>query len=363
VTGYPLSGCTVTDDHGNIYKPVYAAHALGAASFIAVFVCPSGSGGSLTLTLTQSPAAFGGIFDFNDLAVTFLEYTGLAGALPSGSWLPGDRFGAYSDPTGICDAVSAQGGQDENTIALTVATTGENELLHFVTALMPDCGAGAVTVTQSGGPGAALQILSIAAGPFRWRPKVSIRDLYNGVKGTYISPITKWQATDFPPYAQDTLHGYASGSPLYPEGDANMAADGGDRRWLDIQLPFTISPSMAQRLAKIELMRRRQQGTGTFMYNMALYQATSLDIVKMTLPLLGWTDKLLEISSHRFKLDKSQVGTTEVTLLGTEIDVQETDPSVYDWSTSEELSPQGYQQATMPTNVGTLDDLYTVNGT
>ena len=74
VTGYPLSGCTVTDDHGNIYKPVYAAHALGSASFIAVFVCPSGSGGSLTLTLTQSPAAFGGIFDFNDLAVTFLEY-------------------------------------------------------------------------------------------------------------------------------------------------------------------------------------------------------------------------------------------------------------------------------------------------
>jgi hypothetical protein len=80
--------------------------------------------------------------------------------------------------------------------------------------------------------------------------------------------------SDFPPYAQDTDHGYASGSPLFPFGDANLAADGGDRRWLDIQLPFTISWSMAQRLAKIELMRRRQQGTGTFVYDMALYQAT-----------------------------------------------------------------------------------------
>jgi hypothetical protein len=61
-------------------------------------------------------------------------------------------------------------------------------------------------------------------------------------------------------------------------------------------------------------------------------------------------------------------GGKEVTLLGTQIDLQETDPSVYDWSISEELSPEGYQQAAMPTNVGvtgagTLADIYTVNGT
>ena len=205
--------------------------------------------------------------------------------------------------------------------------------------------------------------LAHATGPFRWRPKVSIRDLYNGCKGTYVSPVNKWQVSDFPPYAQDTLHGYASGSPLDPFGDANLAADGGERRWLDIQLPFTISWSMAQRLAKIELMRRRQQGTGTFVYDMALYQATVLDIFQMTLPLLGWTNKLLEISAFRFTLEKVNSGGREVTLLGTQLDVQDTDPSVYAWAITEELSPEGYQQASMPTNVGTLDDLYTVNGT
>jgi len=43
--------------------------------------------------------------------------------------------------------------------------------------------------------------------------------------------------------------------------------------------------------------------------------------------------------------------------------VQETDPSVYAWSTTEELTPEGYQQATMPTNVSSLDDMWTVNGT
>lgn len=191
-------------------------------------------------------------------------------------------------------------------------------------------------------PGAS-EILAIASGPFRWREKVAIRDLYNGVKGTYISPANNWQASDIPAYAQDSKHGYMSGSPLYPFGDANLAADGGDRRWLDIQLPFTISCPCAQRLCKVELMRRRQQGTGTFLFNLAMYKTTVMDVVQMTLSILGWTNKLLEISAHRFTLAKENQNGTEVVRLGTEIDVQETDPSVYEWSTSEELTAEGFQ--------------------
>lgn len=194
-------------------------------------------------------------------------------------------------------------------------------------------------------PGAS-DILSIAGGPFRWRQKLSSRDLYNGVKGTYISPANGWQASDIPPYAQDIDHGYMSGgSPMYPFGDANLFADGGDRRWLDIQLPFTISCPAAQRLCKVELMRRRQQGTGTFLFNLSMYKTTVLDIVEMTLPVLGWVNKLLEISAHRFTLTKqNDAGENEAIALATEIDVQETDPSVYDWSPSEELTAQGFQQ-------------------
>lgn len=195
------------------------------------------------------------------------------------------------------------------------------------------------------------QALTIAAGPFRWRQKVAIRDLYNGVKGTYISPANNWQSSDIPPYAQDEDHGYMSGSPMYPFGDANLAADGGERRWLDIQLPFTISVATAQRLCKVELMRRRQQGTGTFSYNMAMYKTTVLDIVQMTLPLLGWTNKFLEIAAHRFTVNKVNVDGNDVTLLGTEIDVQETAITVYDWSASEELGANGFQQPSLPGSI------------
>ena len=197
-------------------------------------------------------------------------------------------------------------------------------------------------------------VLKNAAGPIQWRSSVSISNLYNGVKGTYISPVNNWQSSDFPRYAQDGLHGYTWSSPTY-SNDLNLEHDGGDRRWLDIQLPFTISCPTAQRLAKIELMRRRQQGTGTFLLNMAGYQLVPPDILSMTLAYFGWTNKYLEVLAARFKLDRQQDSGQEVTLLGVEIDVQETDPSVYDWEVIEELSPQGYQQPGVPDTLFTPD--------
>jgi hypothetical protein len=195
------------------------------------------------------------------------------------------------------------------------------------------------TITGSG-------LLSMATAAFRWRSTVSISNLYNGVKGTFISPANNWQSSDFPRYAQDTTHGYTWG--LAPTHDANLDADGGDRRWLDIQLPFTISASMAQRIAKIELLRRRNQGTGTFALNMAGYQFTPMDVIAMDLAFFGWTGKNLEVLDTRLKFDAQESGSQSVVLLGVEIDVQETDPSIYAWSVGEELSPQGYQQAIVP---------------
>jgi hypothetical protein len=175
--------------------------------------------------------------------------------------------------------------------------------------------------------------LSLAAGPFQWKPKLGMRDLFNGVKATYISPSNNWQATDMPPYAQDVNHGY--------ESDANLAADGGDRRWLDIQLPFTNSVSMAQRIAKIELLRRRQQGAGTFVFNLALFRLTALDVVSLDLSFFSWSGKLLEITGHRFVPNKVATDSGSATTLHTEIDVQETDSTIYDWDPSEELAAGG----------------------
>lgn len=186
-------------------------------------------------------------------------------------------------------------------------------------------------------------ITANASGPIRWRSSVTINNRYNGVKGTYISPTNNWQASDFPRYAQDVWHGYNDGTA--PEYDVNLDADEGQRRWKDIQLPFTISSDMAQRLAKIELMRSLQMGTGTFLLNMAGYQLAPMDVIQMTFTNFGWTNKYLEVQAVRFKIEKEQ---SNVVLLGVEIDVQETDPSVYDFELIEGLSPQGYTVPGVP---------------
>jgi hypothetical protein len=195
-----------------------------------------------------------------------------------------------------------------------------------------------------------IDLQAIAAGNPRWKPTVSIKDLYNGCKGTYIAPDNHWQSTDFPRYAQDTDHGY-SGPSIY-NGDINMALDNGERRWLDIQLPFTISYATAQRLAKIELLRRRHRGTGTFICNMFAYQFTPMDIIEVNNSIFGWSAKQLEISAVRLRTDKQSTDSgQEAIVLKTELDVQEIDSSIYDWTPSqEELTPQGYIQSLLPTN-------------
>lgn len=195
---------------------------------------------------------------------------------------------------------------------------------------------------------AAAQSLSDIIGNFTWKQKLSARDSYNGVKGVYICPSNRWEQADVPPYAQDEKHGYSNGPAKY-DYDVNLAEDLGERRWKDVQLPFTISAATAQRLLKVELMRIRQQGNGTFPMSMRLYQASAMDVVSMTLPLFDWNQKLFEITAHRFTFNKQNSGgSNEAVILGTELDLQETSPSIYDWSVTEELTPQGYQQAVLP---------------
>lgn len=204
-----------------------------------------------------------------------------------------------------------------------------------------------------GTSGSSVDVQANAIGPVRWIPTARGRDLFNSCKGTYISPANNWQASDFPEYAQDTKHdpgghlGYGTGGSGY--SDSLLAADGGQRRRLNIALKFTTSPSMAQRLAKIELLRRRYPGTGVIPMNMTGYRMTPMDVWPFDFDPLGWTAKQLEVSIARFKLEPQDIGGGRQGIaLSTEIEVQETDASIYDWSADEELTPQGYQQAALP---------------
>lgn len=193
-----------------------------------------------------------------------------------------------------------------------------------------------------------------------WKPTRAFRDLCNRVQGSYTAPNYPYSAAtapgslsdlydtngfyngqiqnnfpfafqpaSYPMYAADTLHGYAS--------DQWLNADGGFALPRTLDLPAVLSVSQAQRLAKIELLRnRRQQGSGTLIMGPEGYQLQPCDTFYMTFPQRGWANKLLEVTSTRFFIDKDANG---LPLVKIAVGVQETDSSIYEWQTSEELTP------------------------
>ncbi len=195
-----------------------------------------------------------------------------------------------------------------------------------------------------------------------WSPRRKFRELITSVKGTYVAPNDpysrpagnyygtngkdqagntfsdfqyEWQPTDFPAYIQDSEHGYAVNQPLVNSGGVEL--------WSDMRLQFVTSAATAQRLAKIKLMRNQMQGSGTLAFNLGAYQCQPLDVIQFSFPALQMTHKMLEITTMRFVPSAADDGVS----LHIECDVAETDPSVYAWSTSEELTPQGGTSPTL----------------
>jgi hypothetical protein len=174
-------------------------------------------------------------------------------------------------------------------------------------------------------------------GGMKFRPRLSIRDTCNSVKGVYTGQENNWQQADFPPYMQDAIHGYAS--------DVWLAEDRGERIFKDVHLPCTSTSAVAQKLAKIEMLRTRYQVRGTIRCSMRAYKLVALDTLTLTHPRYGWTNKLFEVVTSKLVMEK--IG--NVPTLAVELDLAETDPTIDDWSSIEQLTPQAYRE---PANAG-----------
>jgi hypothetical protein len=149
--------------------------------------------------------------------------------------------------------------------------------------------------------------------------RASHRDLFNGVKGIFISPTNSWQLSDFPPY-QD---------PVYVKEDNNEAI------WKDVEFPFTISAAAAQRLAKIELRRMRRQIVVSGQFKLTAYQVQVMDVVQFSHPRFGWANKTFEVVSCQL-IYAPDAGGGSALAAGVDMTLHETDSTVYDWTSAEE---------------------------
>ena len=207
-----------------------------------------------------------------------------------------------------------------NGVLYTSASTDENigKLLSAMGGLIAYSGGKIVPYAASYRIPTVTLTDSDFAGPLSVQTKTSSRDRVNGVKGVYVSAETEWQPTDFPPVTSATF----------------LSQDNGVRYWRDVVLPMTTSSCQAQRLARIELMRGRQEITFTARFRLSAMQIRAGDTVMVTLSKFGWVNKVFEV------IDWTFVSDGQPPQLGIEMTMRETASSVYDFYRNDSVIEQ-----------------------
>ena len=114
----------------------------------------------------------------------------------------------------------------------------------------------------------------------------SRRDNFNVVKGTFRGEVSNWQVTDYPQVTNSVF----------------VAADGGQESVIDLNLPFTSDPDIAQQIALVSLERNRQQLTVSASFGMRAFQVQVGDNIRLTNARFGWANKEFEVVSWTFGL-------------------------------------------------------------
>ena len=143
--------------------------------------------------------------------------------------------------------------------------------------------------------------------------KQSRRSVYNGVKGTFISEEKNYKIMDYPAQLSSTYE-----------------TEDGDPVYLDMPLPFVTNNLQAQRIAKIALLKSRQQVVLSFTVNLSGLKVKVGDTVNITNDRLGYTNKVFEVIDYELMITPSGESGVKLTLI-------ETAAAVYDWTTSDEV--------------------------
>ncbi len=155
------------------------------------------------------------------------------------------------------------------------------------------------------------------AGAVTVNTKPSRRDNFNAVKGVFLpDEVGNFQPTDYEPITSSTFE----------------AEDNGEQVFTNLDLPFTQSSSMAQRIAKINLFKARQQLTMILPCKLTAFKYNVGDTIMVTLDRFGFSSKVFEIVNWNFT---SSVGDDGAATLGIDLTVRELASSVYDWSAEE----------------------------
>ena len=154
--------------------------------------------------------------------------------------------------------------------------------------------------------------------------KTPRKQQYNAVKGQFLSAQKNYIPMEYPAFISST-YATEDGEPLY----------------LDVPLHFVTDDHRAQRIAKLKLLKSRQQTVATFSVNLIGLKLKCGDTISVTNTKMGWSSKVFEVIDYSINPQAS--GTIAVT-----ISCVETASAVYDWATSDEQTMNFGGTITLP---------------
>ena len=156
---------------------------------------------------------------------------------------------------------------------------------------------------------------SMVVGAMTVQTKQSRRNMYNGVKGVFLSAEENYTLVDYPAKISST-YSSQDGDPIY----------------LDMPLPFVTNNIRAQRLAKIALSKSRQQVLVNVPLNLAALKFKAGDFIAITNDRMGYSAKPFEVLGYDLQINNDGAIVVNVQAI-------ETDSTVYDWTASSDEDP------------------------
>jgi hypothetical protein len=165
------------------------------------------------------------------------------------------------------------------------------------------------------------------------------RELFNSVRGNYIEPNAFWQAYPMPPLEW-----------------LSFIAQDGETIWRELELPFVLDGTRAQRIAQQLLLRSRQGVTIRAAVKYANFNLSVWQTVAVTLADLGWSSKPFRIVAWQFSPESGLITLT----------MQEEQVASYAWSFDEAARAPEFPDTTLidpfqtgaPAGLGVAEDLY-----
>lgn len=228
---------------------------------------------------------------------------------------------AFAAAANVCDEdVSLSGGSSEKRYEIHGVVKSTTKIFDVIGDMMTACGG---SLFFGGGqyklkpsdytlPVKDLTLDDLRSG-ISLDPRVSSRDNFNTVRGTFVDREQDYISADYPAVTSTVFKN----------------EDGGKENAIDLELPFTTSAATAQRLAKLTLYRGREQIAVSADFSIAAFDLEVGDIVTFTNPNYGFDQKEFEVQSWRLFAD-AQTGAIKVSLY-----LREISEAALDWDAEE----------------------------